>query len=187
MTTKYEESNNVDINAWRNGYKWSVNECLRLEREYDLLKMSVPAMAILHKRTINAIMFKLQAEGLDTYNNLYVQTFGQDHVNQQIEQLNNLCSKAEDLDEDYETDEDDKSDPDLDDETDEEYVPDLNDEDEDDDDEDVPDQQEDDGSNRAYIFEQVKSIHKHINNLLAYFTSGSKSKQVSSITANACI
>ena len=30
MTTTIEESNNVDINAWRNGYKWSVNECLRL-------------------------------------------------------------------------------------------------------------------------------------------------------------
>jgi hypothetical protein len=175
MTT-YEENNNVDINAWRNGYKWSVNECLQLEREYDLLELSVPAMAILHKRTINAIMFKLQAEGLDTYNNLYVQTFGQDYVNQQIEQLNNLCSKTEDLDgdEDGETDDDD-----------DEYVPDLNDDDDDDDDE--IDQQENDGSNRAYIFEQVKSIHKHINNLLSYFTSGSKSNRVSSISANVSI
>ena len=180
MTT-HEENNNVDINAWRNGYKWSVNECLQLEREYDLLKLSVPAMAILHKRTINAIMFKLQAEGLDTYNNLYIQTFGQDYVNQQIEQLNNLCSKAEDLDEDGETDGETDEDGETDDDgEDDEYVPDLNDDDDDDDD-------ENDGSNRAYIFEQVKSIHKHINNLLSYFTSGSKSKHVSSISANVSI
>ena len=168
MTITYEESNSIDIDAWRNGYKWSINECLRLEREYDLLKLSVPAMAILHKRTINAIMFKLQAEGLDTYNNLYVQTFGQDYVDQQIEQLNNLCSNTED-DEEYEDDaEDDDVDDEEDDEEDDEYVPDLN------------NDYEDDGSNRAYIFEQVKSIHKHINNLLTYFTTGTKSKQLAS-------
>lgn len=59
MTTTIEEINNVDIYAWRNGYKWSVNECLRLEREYDLLELSVPDMAFLHKRTLNSIMFKL--------------------------------------------------------------------------------------------------------------------------------
>ena len=57
-----EEFKNVDINAWRNGYKWTINECLRLEREYDLLKLTVPVMAILHNRTINAIMCKLQDE-----------------------------------------------------------------------------------------------------------------------------
>jgi len=161
MTITYEESNSIDIDAWRNGYKWSINECLRLEREYDLLKLSVPAMAILHKRTINAIMFKLQAEGLDTYNNLYVQTFGQDYVDQQIDQLNNLCSNTEDDEECENDDNEDNEDEDEDDE----YVPDLN------------NNYEDDGSNRAYIFEQVKSMHKHINNLLTYFTTGTKSTQ----------
>ena len=50
MTT-FEEGNYDDINSWRNGYKWSVNECLQLEREYDLLKMSVPEMALKHKMT----------------------------------------------------------------------------------------------------------------------------------------
>jgi len=38
MTTTIEEINNTDLYAWRNGYKWSVNECLRLEREFDLLQ-----------------------------------------------------------------------------------------------------------------------------------------------------
>jgi hypothetical protein len=178
MTTTIEEINNVDINAWRNGYKWSVNECLRLEREYDLLKLSVPEMAILHKRTMNAIMFKLQAEGLDTFNNLYFKTYGQNYINEQINQLNNLYS--DDLDEDEEDEEDeDLDDEDLDDE-------DLDDEDLDDEDldEDLDDEDEEydkiyhdhsNGSNRAYIFDQVKSIHNHLTNLLKYFTPESKS------------
>ena len=32
-----EEFENVNINAWRHGFKWSINECLRLEREYDFI------------------------------------------------------------------------------------------------------------------------------------------------------
>ena len=150
MTTTIEESNNVDINAWRNGYKWSVNECLRLEREYDLLELSVPEMAILHKRTMNAIMFKLQAEGLDTYNNLYFKTYGPDFINEQIDKLNNLCP---DLEEDVEDDLDD-------DEYDEIYH---------------DHSEETNGSDRTFVFEHVKRIHKHIASLLEYFTTGSKS------------
>ena len=96
-----EEFKNVDINAWRNGYKWTINECLRLEREYDLLKLTVPVMAILHNRTINAIMCKLQDEGLDTYNNLYIQTYGEDYIDEQINQLNNLYSIDQDDEEEY--------------------------------------------------------------------------------------
>ena len=161
MTTTIEEINNVDINAWRNGYKWSVNECLRLEREYDLLELSVPEMAILHKRTINAIMFKLQAEGLDTYNNLYFKTYGSDFINEQIDKLNNLCStkEDEDLDEDEELDEDDDEEEDDDDDDDDEY------------DEIYHDHSDgSNGSDRTFVFEHVKRIHKHITNLLGYFT-----------------
>ena len=140
-----EEFENIDINAWRNGYKWTINECLRLEREYDLLELSVAEMAILHKRTMNAIMCKLQAEGLDTFNNLYIKTYGEDYIDEQIDKLNNLCSTNEtETEAETEADEDD----------DEDYVPDL-----------------DDGSNHTYVFEQVKRIHKHVSNLLSYFTN----------------
>jgi hypothetical protein len=198
MTTiiTMEEINNVNINAWRNGYKWNINECLRLEREYDLLKLSVPEMAILHKRTINAIMCKLQDEGLDTFNNLYVKTFGKDDsifgkddsifgkddsifgkddstllsedINGQINKLNNLSSFA-DEDEDEEDEEEDDEEYDEEEEDDEEY-----------DDEEYDDEEYDhdviyhDGSNHAYVFEQVKRMHKHITNLLGYFTKSSK-------------
>ena len=56
----------------RSGYKWSVNECLRLEREYDLLKLSVSEIASLHERSDEAIMYKLDQEGIADYNHLYV-------------------------------------------------------------------------------------------------------------------
>lgn len=56
----------------RSGYKWSVNECLRLEREYDLLKLSVSEIALLHERSEDAIMYKLDQEGIADFNHLYV-------------------------------------------------------------------------------------------------------------------
>jgi protein required for attachment to host cells len=56
----------------RSGYKWSVNECLRLEREYDLLKLSVSEIALLHERSDEAIMYKLDQEGIADFNHLYV-------------------------------------------------------------------------------------------------------------------
>ena len=170
MTTM-EEIENVNINAWRHGYKWTISECLRLEREYDLLKLSVPEMAILHKRTINAIMFKLQAEELDTYNNLYFKTYGQDFINDQIDKLNNLCS-TEDLDEDLDEDEDEDLDEDL-----EDLEEDL--EDLEEDLENYHDHSDD--NDRTFIFEHVKRIHKHVSNLLGYFT------KTQSVANAACI
>jgi hypothetical protein len=158
MTT-FEEGNYDDINAWRNGYKWSVNECLQLEREYDLLKMSVPDMALKHNRTINSIMFKLQAEGLCSYNESYIKTFGQNYIDNQIDKLNNLCTTKYDEEEDVSED-------------DEDYVPNL---DESDDDDEEENEGFDDGSNKTYIFNQIQRIHKHLNNLLSYF-SNSKAK-----------
>ena len=57
--------------ATRSGFKWTVNECLRLEREYDLLKLSVEDIALLHLRTPFAIMYKLDEEGIADFNDLY--------------------------------------------------------------------------------------------------------------------
>lgn len=159
MTT-FEEGNYYDINAWRNGYRWSVNECLQLEREYDLLKMSVPEMALKHNRTLNAIMFKLQAEGLCSYNQAYIKTFGQNFIDEQIDKLNNLSTTNYDEEEDVSEDEEEEDDSD-----DEDYVPNL-DESDDDLEEDF-----DDGSNKTYVFNQIRRIHKHINNLLGYFSN----------------
>jgi hypothetical protein len=52
--------------------KWTVNECLRLEREFDLLNLSVQEIALLHDRSPNAIMYKLDAEGIADYNDVFI-------------------------------------------------------------------------------------------------------------------
>ena len=165
MTT-FEEGNYDDINAWRNGYRWSVNECLQLEREYDLLKMSVPDMALKHNRTLNAIMFKLQAEGLCSYNDAYIKTFGQNFIDEQIDKLNNLSATKYDEEEDLSEEEKDDSD-------DEDYVPNLDESDDDDDINDDLEEEYDDGSSRTYVFNQIKRIHTHLNNILSYFSNPS--------------
>ena len=59
----------------RSGLKWTVNECLRLEREYDLLKLSVDEIALLHQRSPYAIMYKLDSEGIADFNDIYQQTY----------------------------------------------------------------------------------------------------------------
>jgi hypothetical protein len=52
--------------------KWTINECLRLEREFDLLKLSIDEIAVLHERSAQGIMYKLDSEGLADYNVLAV-------------------------------------------------------------------------------------------------------------------
>jgi len=162
MTT-IETFEDIDFLAWRTGYKWTINECLRLEREFDLLELSVPEMALLHKRTINAIMCKLQDEGLDTFQNLYMQTYGAENF------------EAFDLN--YDDDADNSEDEEDEDDDDEEYIPDLNDDEEDEEEEDDEDEKEvEDFSNEGLLFKQVKSIQSQINSLLSYFSSQTKSK-----------
>jgi hypothetical protein len=55
----------------RSNKKWSVPECLQLQREYELLGLSVDEISQLHKRSSRAIMFKLDKEGFADYNALY--------------------------------------------------------------------------------------------------------------------
>jgi hypothetical protein len=62
----------------RTGNKWSVSECLRLEREYDLLKLPIQEIADLHGRSVSAIMFKLDKECIADYNELYTQYMSQE-------------------------------------------------------------------------------------------------------------
>ena len=55
----------------RFGNRWTINECLQLEREFDLLELSIDEMAERHHRTPNAIMLKLDSEGHADYCVLY--------------------------------------------------------------------------------------------------------------------
>lgn len=55
----------------RFGKRWTINECLQLQREFELLQLSINEIAKRHQRTPNAIMFKLEQEGFADYNVLY--------------------------------------------------------------------------------------------------------------------
>jgi hypothetical protein len=47
----------------RSGFKWNVNECLSLQREYELLEMTVTEIAAKHERSVAAILSRLCEEG----------------------------------------------------------------------------------------------------------------------------
>lgn len=53
--------------AERNGFKWGIPEILSLQREWELLQLSVSEIADLHGRTIRAIRFKLNQERFATF------------------------------------------------------------------------------------------------------------------------
>lgn len=47
----------------RSGNKWCINEILALQREYELLEMTISEIAIKHQRGVKAILCKLEQEG----------------------------------------------------------------------------------------------------------------------------
>jgi hypothetical protein len=55
----------------RFGNRWTINEYLQLQREFELLQLSIGEIAKRHKRTPNAIMIKLDQEGLADYDDVY--------------------------------------------------------------------------------------------------------------------
>ena len=87
----------------RNGYRWRVNEILSLQREYELLGMSIDEIAEKHNRTPNAIMFKLDQEGFADYNELYSKYYNSNQDNnlnlQSISSYNEECIEEEKHDE----------------------------------------------------------------------------------------
>jgi hypothetical protein len=46
----------------RHYFKWNINELIALQREYELLKLSVQEIAELHQRSIRSILCKLDQE-----------------------------------------------------------------------------------------------------------------------------
>ena len=51
----------------RSGNKWTINEVLALQREYELLEWPVYKIAKKHQRTTMSILCKLQAENFISY------------------------------------------------------------------------------------------------------------------------
>jgi hypothetical protein len=48
---------------YRHNFKWNVNELLSLQREYELLEMTIQDIADRHERTVDAILYRLCQEG----------------------------------------------------------------------------------------------------------------------------
>lgn len=88
----------------RHGNRWSVNELLQLQREYELLEWSVQDIAEKHERTVRSILFKLHLENfIDSWNNARgfdMQAY-EDSFND-IETSNNDNSDSEDEEEEEE-------------------------------------------------------------------------------------
>jgi hypothetical protein len=112
----------------RAGFKWSVNEILSLQREFELLGWSIDEIAAKHKRSPDAIMHKLDYEGLADYNVLYSNYHDLNSTmpvyRKQTDALNLLSEYEDDEDDETVFDEDD----------DEEYFDEEYQEDDDDDD-----------------------------------------------------
>jgi len=47
---------------YRHNFKWNVNEILSLQREYELLEMTIQDIASKHERTVESILYRLQQE-----------------------------------------------------------------------------------------------------------------------------
>ena len=46
----------------RANLRWTINEILSLQRQYELLQLPVEEIAMLHKRSVKSILYKLQSE-----------------------------------------------------------------------------------------------------------------------------
>lgn len=90
----------------RHGFRWSINECLRLQREYELLQLPLEEIAQRHGRTVNAIICKLDAEGFASYRNMHVEDY--------CTKLDNLAGNEDEDEEEEEDDEDTDDDEDYD-------------------------------------------------------------------------
>lgn len=54
----------MTVNNRRQGNKWTINELISLQREYELLELTVKQIADKHQRSETAILYRLESEGL---------------------------------------------------------------------------------------------------------------------------
>ena len=137
----------------RAGAKWTITECLKLQREFELLKLSVEEIAVLHERSPQAIMYKLDAENFADYNVL-------------VGQQSQRCSTVE-----TEEEEDDDSDSDSD------YEEEENADAESEVSEEEYDEEEEQDYDPYNVAQQVKSLTKQVSALTAFIIRTFKSRR----------
>jgi hypothetical protein len=155
----------------RCGNKWTINEILSLQREYELLEMNIQDIALKHKRSVTAILYKLEEEGIILS---WSEARGFNSKDYQKQLDNNVSSLYGDdeYEEDEDEDDEDEDDEDEDDEDDDDYEE----EDEEDDDEEDDEEEEkvndlDKLSNRVWNLETSLSdissmVRKMFDNLV---------------------
>lgn len=131
----------------RNGNRWTINEILTLQREYELLEWSVYKIAEKHQRNVMAILCKLKAEGFIQHFK-EARGFDVEEYKKSIDESYN-CKNNNEYEEDAD---DDEPENECCDEDDDEYVPQDNDEDDDEDDD------EEDEDNYDYENEEVEQL-----------------------------
>ena len=67
----------------RTGKHWTINECLQLQREHELLEWTIDEIAIKHKRTPNAIMYKIVKEEFENSDLLSSYLFCKNDIEEQ--------------------------------------------------------------------------------------------------------
>ena len=90
----------MTVNNRRQGNKWTINELISLQREYELLELTVQEIADKHQRSETAILYKLESEGIiDSWNNArgFVSQDYQNSVSSNKVQVN--YDEAEDVEE----------------------------------------------------------------------------------------
>ena len=113
----------------RHGYRWSVNEMLSLQREYELLEWTIQQIAAKHQRSVNSILFKLEEEGfINSWNDArgFEQSYFQENNTMNTNTVIQDCHIKTECD--YESECGDESESEYDDEADEDYVDDADDE-----------------------------------------------------------
>ena len=148
----------------RNGNRWTINEILTLQREYELLEWSVYKIAEKHQRTVMAILCKLKAEGFIQHFKT-ARGFDVEEYKKSIGESYNSIGESYDCQNNNEHEEDaDDDEPENEccDEDDDEYVPQYNDEEEEQDEEDDYDYEDEDVEQ---LTDRVWSIQTSVNEI----------------------
>ena len=166
--------------AKRFGKRWNINECIQLQREFELLELSIDDIAENHQRTPGAIMSRLAYEGFADYNVLYSNYY---NLNSTIPAF---LDKGNDNAEDDDNTEDDDAEQDNDAEEDDDNSSDYQEEEEEDeegeDEEEEEEEDEEDDKNRdnEYDVDDLKHhvfrLEKKLNELTQLILNESKSK-----------
>ena len=148
----------------RNGNRWTVNELLSLQREYELLEWNVQQIAEKHQRTERAILFRLESEGIITSWNA-ARGFDMESYKASIEE-DCVCNEESCVDDEEQEDQDccdeEQEDQDCCDD-DEDYVADE--EEEEDEDEEEDEEDEEDASEVEKLSERVWSLETAVTDI----------------------